>query len=234
MKAAQSVLVSTLILIILVLPGGTAKADNSVSFTVEVGYYAPYCIDRDFRDYYYPRYYDRYGRCGYYARPLYWRDCHPYYDSLFFDRRCRYGCEPNDYCFCEPLLIERQTIILWPEGLNKDSQELFRDQRNKKNELLNNLEAGNAQQIRDAIIELAGYSFDDTVRAALEKVLLTNPDTELRTLAAQAFGSVKNINALTALAKAEEQDPTEQVRKAAKEAIKKIGKTPHLTGRISY
>jgi len=106
--------------------------------------------------------------------------------------------------------------------MEKDSQELFRTLRNKKTELLAKLQRGNARQIRETINELGGFSFDDTVRAALEDVLLQHPDAEVRALTAEVFGNVRNINALPALQKARLEDPKEQVRKAADNAIEKM------------
>jgi HEAT repeat protein len=70
--------------------------------------------------------------------------------------------------------------------------------------------------------ELAGFSFDDNIRQALEEVLLSDPDAELRQSAAQALGEVKNVKARPALEKARVQDPSEDVRRAADQAIKKL------------
>ena len=75
---------------------------------------------------------------------------------------------------------------------------------------------------RGAIGELAGFSFDDNVRATLENILLSDPDPELRAEAANAFGEVKNTGALEALEKARVEDPSADVRRAADDAIKSI------------
>ena len=58
------------------------------------------------------------------------------------------------------------------------------------------LQTPDKEQRKEAIKELAGFSFDDKVRQALENVLLSDPDPELRKEAAQAFGKVKNTKAL--------------------------------------
>jgi len=80
----------------------------------------------------------------------------------------------------------------------------------------------NKELRKEAIKELAGFSFDDNVRAALENVLLSDPDPELRKEAAQTFGKVKNTKALAVLEKARVEDSSEDVRKEANQSIKKI------------
>ena len=80
----------------------------------------------------------------------------------------------------------------------------------------------NKELRKETIKELAGFSFDDNVRAALENVLLSDPDPELRKEAARAFGVVKNANARAALEKARVEDSSEDVRKEADQTIRKI------------
>jgi HEAT repeat protein len=96
------------------------------------------------------------------------------------------------------------------------------DLQYKKSELLKQLQSPNKEQRRGAIRELAGFSFDDNVRYALEKILLSDPDLELRAEAARAFGAIKNANARAALEKARVEDPSADVRRAADEAIRSI------------
>jgi HEAT repeat protein len=84
------------------------------------------------------------------------------------------------------------------------------------------LQMPDKEQRKQAIDELAGFSFDDNVRHALENVLLSDPDAQLRKEAAQSFGKVKNTKALAALEKARVEDPNEDVRKAADQTIKKL------------
>jgi HEAT repeat protein len=106
-----------------------------------------------------------------------------------------------------------------PQRVNENT---FEDLRYKKNELLTMLETGDKVQRNKSIKELAGFSFDDKVRQALEKVLFSDPDPELRQSAEQALGEVKNDKALPALEKARVQDPSEDVRREADQAIKKL------------
>jgi HEAT repeat protein len=117
------------------------------------------------------------------------------------------------------VVIEKQTTYAQPQGINENT---FEDLRYKKTELLTMLDTGDKVQRNKAIKELAGFSFDDKVRQAIEKVLLSDPDPELRQSAAQALGEVKNIKAKPALEKARVEDSAADVRKAADGSIGKL------------
>jgi hypothetical protein len=121
-----------------------------------------------------------------------------------------------------PVIIEKQTVVVQPQEFDERTLELNKKLQSKKNELLKMLETGNKEQRMEAIRELAGFSFDDKVRYALEDVLLSDPDAQLRKEAAQSFGKVKNTKALAALEKARVDDPSEEVRKEADQSIKKL------------
>ncbi|MFA5553597.1 MAG: HEAT repeat domain-containing protein [Phycisphaerae bacterium] len=205
MKRARIIAISIFCLAAGVI--NTASARSSVSIEVGVGYY--------------PNYYRGWHHRGYYGYHRPWRRYYPYRSAIILDSGYCYDRRPQ-YCVPRPVIIEKQTLVLNPQGMEKDSQELFRTLRNKKTELLAKLQRGNARQIRETINELGGFSFDDTVRAALEDVLLQHPDAEVRALTAEVFGNVRNINALPALQKARLEDPKEQVRKAADNAIEKM------------
>ncbi len=99
---------------------------------------------------------------------------------------------------------------------------LFAKVRNKKSELLKVLKIGDKPTRIRAIAELAGYSFDDNVRKALEEIILTDPDPELRRQVAESLGEVKNLNLIGTLEKVRVQDTDIQVREQADKAIKKI------------
>jgi HEAT repeat protein len=109
-----------------------------------------------------------------------------------------------------------------PQQFDESTLQLNINLQYKKSELLKQLQAPNKEQRREAIDELAGFSFDDNVRAALENVLLSDPDPELRAEAAHSFGEVKNTGARAALEKARVEDPSVDVRKAADEAISSL------------
>lgn len=134
-----------------------------------------------------------------------------------------YYREPDYYVVTsQPQVIERQVVVVQPSEEDEDTQALYEALRYRKSELLKELRLGNKEQRIEAIDELAGFSFDDQVRQALESVLLSDPDPELRKEAAKAFGNVKNTKALPALEKARVEDSNEDVRKEADNAIRKI------------
>lgn len=127
------------------------------------------------------------------------------------------------YCVAiKPMVIQERTVIVQPQQFDESTLQLNMSLQYRKSELLKQLQIANKELRREAIRELAGFSFDDNVRQALEDVLLSDPDPELRAEAAQAFGKVKNVNARAALEKARVEDPSEDVRRAADEAIKSI------------
>jgi hypothetical protein len=121
-----------------------------------------------------------------------------------------------------PVIIEKQTVVVQPQEFDEGTLELNKKLQSEKNELLEQLETGNKEQRMEAIRELAGFSFDDKVRYALENVLLLDPDAQLRKEAARTFGKVNNTKALAALEKARVEDPSEDVRREADESIKKL------------
>jgi HEAT repeat protein len=121
-----------------------------------------------------------------------------------------------------PVVIEKQTVIVQPQQFDDSTIQLNMDLQYRKSELLKQLQAPDKELRRGAIRELAGFSFDDNVRCALENILLSDSDAELRAEAACAFGTVKNANAKAALEKARVEDPSADVRRAADEAIRNI------------
>lgn len=94
--------------------------------------------------------------------------------------------------------------------------------RLRKSQLLSQLKEGTKEQKLYAVGELGGYSWDDEVKAALENVLLSDPDPQMRSQAADSFGKVKNPNALSVLEKVRVEDSDIGVRQAADSAIKQI------------
>ncbi|MHC4637234.1 MAG: HEAT repeat domain-containing protein [Planctomycetota bacterium] len=102
---------------------------------------------------------------------------------------------------------------------------LFKRLRAKKSELLRKLRIGDKPARLNAIIELSCFSFDDKVRQALEEVLLSEPDSELRKEAIKAFSNVKNKRALSLLEKVRVEDSDKEVRAEADHAIREINKS---------
>jgi hypothetical protein len=209
MKAAKSALISVLMICLIILLGSTAAARSRVFVGIGVGY---------------PAYYHYHGwHDGYYGH-AYWRHGYPYHSAVIIGGGYWYDWGP-DYWVVEPApaAIEPQVVIIQPSVVDNNTQELFKKLRNEKEKLLSKLQSGNKEQRKEAIDNLAGFSFDDNVRAALEKVLLSDNDPELRKEAAAAFGKVRNAKALPALEKARVEDSSEEVRRAADIAIKNIG-----------
>ena len=136
----------------------------------------------------------------------------------------------SGYCVAlAPMVIEKQTVIvstsspqIVQQQFDESTLELNIKLQRKKIELLEQLQRSDKKRRMEAIRELAGFSFDDNVRIALESVLLTEPNAELRKEAAQSLGNTNNIKALAALEKARVEDYNKDVRKAADEAIKKL------------
>jgi hypothetical protein len=170
-------------------------------------------------------------------------------DRYFFHNRI--GCWPrpfyspglriwdDDYCpwwTCAPVIVEGPTVVTerhtfiytgqadYPAKYDKDTGKLFEKLRQKKAELLEKLRIGDKETRIEAACELAGFSYDDKVKKALEDILLSDPDPELRTQVALSLGKVKNAEFLPILEKLRVADPSEDVRKAADEAIKNIKK----------
>jgi hypothetical protein len=145
--------------------------------------------------------------------------------TLIRGRGCRVGRWPNFYVYAgpriTPIVVER-TVVVHPAGYDEDTQVLYETLRQRKEILLTQLQTSDKEQRKDAIKELAGYSFDDTVRQALEEIMLSDPDEELRKEAIRAFAEVKNTQALDALEKVRVEDSKWSVRREADEAIKEI------------
>ncbi len=125
------------------------------------------------------------------------------------------------------VITKRRVIVEEPEcygdvECDEDTARLFEEIRRKKSELLKKLKIGDKHKCKEAIRELAGFSFDDKVRLALEDVLLNDPDIELRIEVAKAFGKTTNKKVLAALQEAEVYDPSMEVRQEAHKAILKI------------
>jgi hypothetical protein len=177
----------------------------------------------------------------FYHQPRYfgptWRHYYPYRETVIVGGGYCYDWGPDYYVVTPPTVIERTPVIIQkqivvdstsslqvaqPQGFDESTLQLNMNLQYKKSELLKQLQTPDKEPRREAIAELAGFSFDDNVRQALENVLLSDPDPELRIEAARSFGKVKNTKALAALEKARVEDVSEDVRKEADQSIKKL------------
>jgi hypothetical protein len=121
------------------------------------------------------------------------------------------------------VITQRRVVVEELECQSKlddnNTTELFEKLRRRKSELLKKLRIGDKDKRKETIRELAGFSFDNKVREALEDVLLSDPDPELRKQVAKSFGKTSNKKVLPALKKAEADDPNREVREEAYKAI---------------
>ena len=228
--------IAVLIFLLIFLP---AAASGRTHFQISLG---STWIDGHHGLHYYPHWYGGPpGHPGYYR----WLDR----DRYFFHYRTHYWPRPlyssgvgiwvEDYYpwwSCAPDFVEVPTVITergviihpspydYKVRYDKNTAELFGKLRQKKCELLEKMRSGTKENRIEAACELTGFSYDDKVQKALEDILLSDPDPELRTQVALSVGKVKNTEFLLILEKIRVADPSEDVRKAADEAIKNIKK----------
>ena len=227
-----------LIFCIVVLQAGTALA--KVNFRISVGSggrYTPYGHRGFYRPYPYHGCYD--SRYMWMDRGRYdWMDRDRYSGyigiSSYGHRRSHYSSgvslyvsdirpvyreviyEPVVYKKPEPVNVPNQSY--WVAN-TKSNEELFAELRLKKEDLLELIKSPEKELRAKAVEDLAGFSFDETVRQAMEKVLLSDPEPDLRKQAAKALGKVSNKQVLGALQQAKSNDPDASVRQEAFRSI---------------
>ena len=217
MKTTKTILAAIAVAIMLCLPSAASARGG---FGISFGY-------SNFRGYHHPRHFGRgmyYGiGYNYWARP--W-PCYvwvnDYYPTVFVER---------------PVVVERPSVIVREKVIvekapekakgstatyDEKAQKVFAELTKRKKELLKRLELGDSGERMNAIGKLAGFCFDAKVRKAIEEVLLTDPDAQLRIEAARAFARAGNKDALAALEKARVEDSDKNVRIEADKAIKEI------------
>jgi len=118
-----------------------------------------------------------------------------------------------------PIVINRPVRVKAPAENPRPKPQISQRMREQQSELLKVLKVGEKEDRLGAIIELAPFSFDASIRAALEEVLLSDPDAELRKQAATSLGKTENPNVTAALKIAKAKDPDRGVRQAAYRAI---------------
>jgi hypothetical protein len=170
--------------------------------------------------------YYRWSDAGRYRSIRYFRPSYPY--------RGRSLCSSELGIWignCLPIVIDPPPVTVHSEVVARpgdhrcgttpdgDTAEQLEKLKQKKNELLKVLRIGDKERRLRAIRDLAGLSCDDTVRKALEKVLLSDPDPELRKEVATSFGKTENRKVVAALEEAKATDSSREVRQAAYRAI---------------
>ncbi|HUT88365.1 MAG TPA: HEAT repeat domain-containing protein [Thermoguttaceae bacterium] len=192
-------------LLLVLLPGTTAAR---VSFGISIG--SPFVYHYPgFHHGWYPyhhsySYYGRYPHCGRHSSSglgIWIGGYHP--------------------IVIDPPVRVRSEVVTKAGGAmpDADTAEELERLRRKKSELLKVLKIGDKERRVQAIRDLAGFSSDDGVRKALESVLLSDPDPELRRQVATSFGRTENRKVVAALEEAKTTDSDKEVRQAAYRAI---------------
>lgn len=121
-----------------------------------------------------------------------------------------------------PIIIDRSSVGSCRNRTVEDATahvQLSEAIRKKTDEQIKILETGDKEKRLQAIHDLAAFSYDTKVRRALENILLSDPDPQLRKEVAISFGRTENRLVLAALIQATDKDPERDVRQAAYRAI---------------
>jgi len=216
--------------LVLLLALAVNTAESRLSFGISIG--TPFV-------HHYPGFhyggYPYYGwHTGYYG----WPHPGPYRTIRHFGPSYHYWGRPM--CSSElgiwignnhPIVIDPPPVVIYRDAAAKagredcrmapdaDTVEQMEKLEQKKSELLKVLRIGDKERRIQSIRDLAGLSCDDTVRKALEKVLLSDPDPELRKEVATSFGKTENRKVVAALEEAKATDSSRDVRQAAYRAL---------------
>jgi len=143
----------------------------------------------------------------------------------------------HPYCWmgdCYPdVIVERPAVVVretaapaqgyrFPAAPDEQTLILFASIRNKKAELIKQLQSADKTERVKAIADLAGLTYDDQVKEKLKDILLKDPDPDLRKEVANAFGKSKNDQLISILEGVRVGDDNKEVRQAADQAIKNI------------
>lgn len=215
MKTSRLVLVLAVTLIALAGFSNLAMARSHVSIGVGFGF---------------PGFYGGYYGGGHHG----WHGGHssvfiggsfPLYDPYYY--------EP--YYYAPPVIVEPPVVVQRPVVIERppiverqpvyvQSQDNFAAARERKSSFLRELNSTDKSLRMNAIRNLVGFSYDDNVRIALENVILSDNDPDIRIAVANAFGSVKNMKVLPTLERIRIDDENADVRKACDIAINNINR----------
>ncbi|KPK44725.1 MAG: hypothetical protein AMJ65_02205 [Phycisphaerae bacterium SG8_4] len=118
-----------------------------------------------------------------------------------------------------PIVINPRPRVKAPADNPAPKPQISQRTRQQLSELLKVLKIGDKASRLGAIRELAPFSFDAKVRAALEEVLLSDSEAELRKQVATSLGGTENSDVTAALKIAKAKDADRGVRQAAYRAI---------------
>ncbi len=205
-------------------------AEGKISLGISIGSGRCYSHYRHYPSYYHHRYYSPFG-------PRYtWHDYGHYWPSYRYYRRPHYSSGVSIYVDDVQSVIDsirgkdsraKAKKVKNPNAPNEDywaasgksNEELFTEIRLKKADLLELIKSPEKELRAKAVEGLVGFCFDKEVRAAMEDVLLSDPEVELRRQAAKALGRVSNKEVLSALQAAKAGDPDHGVRQEAYKSI---------------
>lgn len=192
---------ATLICTLVYLPSAaTARISVSIGLGTYLGRYHPH---------YYGHWYPHYRWYGHHGP---WWD-HSYWPGSF--------CLPGSsfWFYSDPIVLDPPPRVKAPKAPEENSEppqvRLSERMRREQSELLRMLRIGDKESRIGAIHELAAFYFDDKARPALEDVLLTDPDADIRKAVADALGKTGNVKVTAALKLAKAKDPDRDVRQAA-------------------
>ncbi len=94
--------------------------------------------------------------------------------------------------------------------------------RNRKAELIKQAQIADKPGRIKAIVDLAGLTFDDTVRDTLRNIATKNTDPDLRREAVTALGKSKNPQVIPILEEVRVNDDNREIRQAADQAINDV------------
>jgi len=209
-------------------------AEGKISLGISIGSGRSYSHHRPFGHYYSHRYCSPFG--SRYVWHDYGRHYGHYWPSYRYYHRPRYSSGVSIYVDDVQSVIDgirgkdSQRKVKKVENPNtpnksywtasgKSNEELFAEIRLKKADLLELIKSPEKELRVKAVEGLTGFCFDKEVRAAMEDVLLSDPEVELRRQAAKALGRISNKEVLSALQAAKAGDPDHGVRQEAYKSI---------------
>jgi len=205
MKTLKCILIMAVLLNLSLLATADALARSHGFVYIGVGHHYPHHY---WHSYWYPPpfYYVGYP----FGYPYYWTE--DYYPDVIVER---------------PAVVVRETatpaqVYRVPAVPDEETLSLFASIRNKKAELLKQLQSADKAERIKAVADLAGLTYDDQVKEKLKDILLKDPDPDLRREVANTFGKSKNDQLISILEGVRVSDDNKEVRQAADQAIKNI------------
>jgi hypothetical protein len=209
MKAMKFRLAAGGLICLLVFLTGTATARVyvSVGLGTSFGYHGSHYYGHGY-GYPHHRWYG--GHRGYYSP--WWG--HSYWPSHRYSSGSSLWIYPSFTTVYSPSLRVKA-----PAENPRPKPQISQSMRRHQSELLKVVKIGDKENRISAIRELAPFSFDLKIRAALEDVLLSDPEAEVRKQVATSLGKTENPKVTAALKMAKTKDPDRAVRQAAYRAI---------------